>query len=280
MYCTSTRIGYTNQFLINTSNELALMYNDESVLENHHLAVAFKLLQTGTTGDPFEALSHKQRLTFRKMVIDMVLATDMQKHMTLLADLKTMVETKKVSGDGVLLLDNYPDRIEILQNVIHCADLSNPTKPLELYHKWVGRVMEEFFRQGDRERALGLDVSPMCDRTSANIEKTQVRGAPITATVYSYTRVDSRLFTHLQSLITVHKYVETLSTPNSCNYCTNLRLQSFNLVINKTIRTYECTILYIIKSYFLSAGLFYGLHRTSVMGVVGRTRKPRRTEHP
>ena len=173
VYC--TRIGYTNQFLINTSNELALMYNDESVLENHHLAVAFKLLQTGTMGDPFEALSHKQRLTFRKMVIDMVLATDMQKHMTLLADLKTMVETKKVSGEGVFLLDNYTDRIEILQNMIHCADLSNPTKPLELYHKWVARVMEEFFRQGDRERALGLDVSPMCDRTSANIEKTQVR---------------------------------------------------------------------------------------------------------
>ncbi len=64
-----------------------------------------------------------------------VLATDMQKHMTLLADLKTMVETKKVSGNGVFLMDNYTDRIEILQNMIHCADLSNPTKPLDLYNR-------------------------------------------------------------------------------------------------------------------------------------------------
>ncbi len=42
-----------------------------------------------------------------------VLATDMSKHMKLLADLKTMVETKKVAGSGVLLLDNYTDRIQV-----------------------------------------------------------------------------------------------------------------------------------------------------------------------
>jgi hypothetical protein len=46
-------------------------------------------------------------------MIDMVLATDMSKHMSLLADLKTMVETKKVAGSGVLLLDNYNDRIQV-----------------------------------------------------------------------------------------------------------------------------------------------------------------------
>ncbi len=42
-----------------------------------------------------------------------VLATDMSKHMTLLADLKTMVETKKVTSSGVLLLDHYTERIQV-----------------------------------------------------------------------------------------------------------------------------------------------------------------------
>lgn len=52
-------------------SELALMYNDESVLENHHLAVAFKLLQNDGC-DIFQNVNKKQRQTLRKMVIDMV----------------------------------------------------------------------------------------------------------------------------------------------------------------------------------------------------------------
>ncbi|XP_077065320.1 3',5'-cyclic-AMP phosphodiesterase 4B isoform X2 [Siphateles boraxobius] len=165
--------GVSNQFLINTNSELALMYNDESVLENHHLAVGFKLLQ-GENCDIFQNLSKKQRQSLRKMVIDVVLATDMSKHMSLLADLKTMVETKKVTSSGVLLLDNYTDRIQVLRNMVHCADLSNPTKPLDLYRQWTDRIMEEFFHQGDRERERGMEISPMCDKHTASVEKSQV----------------------------------------------------------------------------------------------------------
>ncbi|XP_078010280.1 3',5'-cyclic-AMP phosphodiesterase 4C isoform X1 [Phascolarctos cinereus] len=165
--------GVSNQFLINTNSELALMYNDASVLENHHLAVGFKLLQEDNC-DIFQNLSAKQRQSLRKMVIDMVLATDMSKHMNLLADLKTMVETKKVTSLGVLLLDNYSDRIQVLQNMVHCADLSNPTKPLELYRQWTDRIMVEFFQQGDREREKGIEISPMCDKHTASVEKSQV----------------------------------------------------------------------------------------------------------
>ncbi|NXG49921.1 PDE4D phosphodiesterase, partial [Psilopogon haemacephalus] len=167
--------GVSNQFLINTNSELALMYNDSSVLENHHLAVGFKLLQEENC-DIFQNLTKKQRQSLRKMVIDIVLATDMSKHMNLLADLKTMVETKKVTSSGVLLLDNYSDRIQVLQNMVHCADLSNPTKPLHLYRQWTDRIMEEFFRQGDRERERGMEISPMCDKHNASVEKSQVVG--------------------------------------------------------------------------------------------------------
>ena len=41
-------------------------------------------------------------MSVRKMVIDIVLATDMSRHMCLLEDLKTMLETKKVARSGDL----------------------------------------------------------------------------------------------------------------------------------------------------------------------------------
>lgn len=47
------------------------MYNDSSVLENHHLAVGFKLLQEENC-DIFQNLTKKQRQSLRKMVIDIV----------------------------------------------------------------------------------------------------------------------------------------------------------------------------------------------------------------
>ena len=71
------------------------------------------------------------------MVIDMVLATDMSKHMSLLADLKTMVETKKVAGSGVLLLDNYNDRIQVMKyNLIELSSYFARPQYLYLYRMY------------------------------------------------------------------------------------------------------------------------------------------------
>lgn len=71
-------------------------------------------------------------------------------------------------------LDFFVGCIQVLQNMVHCADLSNPTKPLQLYRQWTDRIMEEFFSQGDRERERGMEISPMCDKHNASVEKNQV----------------------------------------------------------------------------------------------------------
>lgn len=63
--------------------------------------------------------------------------------------------------------------------MVHCADLSNPTKSLELYRQWTDRIMEEFFQQGDKERERGMEISPMCDKHTASVEKSQVMNFPL-----------------------------------------------------------------------------------------------------
>jgi len=56
--------------------------------------------------------------TMRKLVIDIVLATDMSKHMILLSNLKTMVETKTITN-GILCFDDYQERIQVSQGQLH-----------------------------------------------------------------------------------------------------------------------------------------------------------------
>lgn len=79
IYCFKIRKATVPQtYIINCAlpadSELALMYNDSSVLENHHLAVGFKLLQEENC-DIFQNLTKKQRQSLRKMVIDIVSET-------------------------------------------------------------------------------------------------------------------------------------------------------------------------------------------------------------
>ena len=167
--------GVTNQFLVNTQSDLALMYNDISVLENHHVATAFKQLrQEGC--NIFENLTKDEWHKLRKLTIDIVLATDMSKHTSLLAYMKTMIETQLVdsSKGGHLHLDNYNNKSLVLQNMVHCADLSNPTKPLALYRQWTSNILQEFFEQGDKEREMGLNISPNCDRHKVSVNESQI----------------------------------------------------------------------------------------------------------
>ncbi|CAF1477099.1 unnamed protein product, partial [Adineta steineri] len=71
--------GTSNNFHIQSRSDVALIYNDRAVLENHHVSAAFRLMRI----DDYNILSEftpEEFKNFRHLVIEMVLATDMSSH--------------------------------------------------------------------------------------------------------------------------------------------------------------------------------------------------------
>ncbi|KAJ3108886.1 cAMP-specific 3',5'-cyclic phosphodiesterase 4C [Phlyctochytrium bullatum] len=151
--------GVNNHFLIASCDRRALLYNDKSVLENHHCAAAFEVLSRRECN----FMSTLDRAEYRKVrenVVDMVLATDLAQHFSLL----TMFKKKVLTGDTFDPLGTREDRTLLMQMLMKCSDVSNPTKAWPEYGEWIRRITEEWFAQGDREKALGLPISPFCNR--------------------------------------------------------------------------------------------------------------------
>jgi len=57
----------------------------------------------------------------------------------------------------------------VLKAALHIADIANPTKPLDICVYWARKITQEFYEQGDKERARGLTVSPLMDRKTSKI---------------------------------------------------------------------------------------------------------------
>ncbi|CDQ93701.1 unnamed protein product [Oncorhynchus mykiss] len=93
----------------------------------------------------------------------MVLATDMSSH---------LVQVKAIKG--CLQQHEGIDKPKALSLLLHTADISHPSKPWGLHSRWTKALMEEFFRQGDREAELGLPFSPLCDRNSTLVAESQI----------------------------------------------------------------------------------------------------------
>lgn len=59
--------------------------------------------------------------------------------------------------------------------VLKCADIGHLAASVATHKRWAYQLEEEFFRQGDKEREVGLPVSPLMDRTqSGGMTRSQV----------------------------------------------------------------------------------------------------------
>ena len=83
--------GFTNAYHVNLVSDRAIRYSDVSVQENFHAAESFAILNQ-TQYNFMEDFSRDDYKTFRQRFIGIILATDMAKHSSDLANMKTSIE--------------------------------------------------------------------------------------------------------------------------------------------------------------------------------------------
>jgi cAMP-specific phosphodiesterase 4 len=150
--------GKNNQFMVNSMSKLAMRYNDDTVLENHHCAFAFKLLLK-SENYIFRNMKREDWVTFRKNTIEAILSTDMKRHFNLVAKLdRVLLETPGIENFNEET--NNENFILLMSIMCHTSDLYTPTKAQEVSRSWVERLNSEFKNQWDCERESGLPETP------------------------------------------------------------------------------------------------------------------------
>ena len=170
--------GLTNTFHINDSTDIAITYNDISVLENFHASTLFKTIRRSET-NIFEKLTQIDYKIIRKRIISEILATDMAFHGKVISLIKSKMTFNEddntyrlnlLSGDERTRSD---EQQSLLDFILHLADLAHNTRLFNISIKWVELLSEEFWRQGDLEKEHNLPISFLCDRENTNIPQSQ-----------------------------------------------------------------------------------------------------------
>ncbi len=136
------------------------------MLENHHWRTCVALMhETGLAAQ----LNRSDLAECEDLIKTMVLATDISRQADFLKTLGHYLD------DGLLDMGLIPYRHFMLQIALKCADISNPCRTWNVSRLWSYRACEEFYRQGDLERDLGLPVTPFCDRNNISVAKVSSR---------------------------------------------------------------------------------------------------------
>ncbi|XP_076331821.1 high affinity 3',5'-cyclic-AMP phosphodiesterase 7A-like isoform X2 [Tachypleus tridentatus] len=156
--------GFTQPFLLATSNHLAVLYKNFSVLETHHWRMAISCLRESKLLDHMDKDVCEE---IERSVQSLILSTDLSLQQDFL------ISFKKSMDEISLDLNKKEKRHFVLQVALKCADLCNPCRPWPISKQWSYQVCEELFKQGDVETELCLPVTPICDRTRTSVARIQ-----------------------------------------------------------------------------------------------------------
>ncbi|XP_070198200.1 cGMP-dependent 3',5'-cyclic phosphodiesterase-like isoform X2 [Littorina saxatilis] len=159
--------GTTNSFQVKSQSVLAALYSSEgSVMERHHLAQSMCILNTEGS-NIFENLSSKEYQQMLDLMKDIILATDVAHHLRIFDLLEDMAR------------DGYDKNDPKCHDLLLCllmtaADLSDQTKTWDNTKHTAVLIYQEFFSQGDLEKALGESPLEMMDREKACVPDLQI----------------------------------------------------------------------------------------------------------
>eukprot|EP00899_Mesostigma_viride_P018656 jgi/Mesvir1/26792/Mv20560-RA.2 len=161
--------GLNNDYVVKSSDTLALRYNDRTVLENYHVAEAFLLLAKPELNF-LDVLDKDDFKYVRGVVIEMVLGSDLKRHFELLEAFKKRLKDK----DKPFSRLSDTDRLLLMQIALKVADIGHSAKKLDIHRRWTAAITEEFYLQGDKEREAGMPVSAFMDRRTGDLPKSQL----------------------------------------------------------------------------------------------------------
>jgi cAMP-specific phosphodiesterase 4 len=161
--------GHNNQWEISSKTARAAKYHGIAVLEQHSIEVDAALMERPecrfTDGMP-EAVRARGAYLLPKLI----LATDFGIHGDFIHSLEAAVDRYPHKADF-----NQPEfTLLMLQALLKAADIGNTTKPFVEAAVWAIHVMEEFWAQGDKERAAGMPVGALNDRDRIGLREAQI----------------------------------------------------------------------------------------------------------
>lgn len=112
-----------NAYSIRTSDSLSILYNDKSVLENHHISLFFQILRQ-EKANVFLNFNKEEFDYCWSFIIDSILKTDMAYHMQICEDFwKKTIKFEK--EDKVFDFKNKELKANLASVLIHAADIGS-----------------------------------------------------------------------------------------------------------------------------------------------------------
>lgn len=156
--------GFSNHFMKTAESPLSKVYDGRSPLEHMHVQLLLRVMHQHDLGTIFNDQLKGAHL--RKLLLTSVLATDMSVHSDFMDRLQRYLSRQQ----STLCFR----QTVLMQAILKCADISNPSRPYPVSQHWAGALMHEWAKQASYEKSLAFKPSVQESTSPLKEAKSQV----------------------------------------------------------------------------------------------------------